>query len=75
MRLQGIAAPDPAKGLDLVISPLVLSFPVQLMVRFLLTGLRCTMRTVRHELRFRVQLEEPWKPTIVCVNVSKRKEG
>lgn len=47
MRLQGIAAPDPAKGLDLVISPLVLSFPVQLMVRFLLTGLRCTMRTAQ----------------------------
>lgn len=75
MRLQGVAAPDPAKGLDLVISPLVLSFPVQLMVRFLLTGLRYAMRTVRRELRFRVQLEEPWKPTIVCVNVSKRKEG
>lgn len=45
------------------------------MVRFLLTGLRYAMRTVRHELRFRVQMEEPWKPTVVCVNVNKRKEG
>lgn len=75
VRLQDIAAPDPAKGLDLVISPLVLPFPVQLRVRFLLTGLRYAMRTVRHELRCRAQLEEPWKPTIVCVNVSRGKEG
>lgn len=62
MRLQDIAAPDPAKGLDLVISPLVLPFPVQLRVRFLLTGLSCAMRTVRHELRCRAQLKSPGSP-------------
>lgn len=51
------------RGLDLVISPHFLPFPVQVMVGILPTGLRCNVRTVRCELRCRAQLEELRKPT------------
>lgn len=51
------------KGLDLVISPHFLPFPVQVIVGFLPMDLRCDVRTVRCELRFRAQLEELRRPT------------